>query len=118
MPRYPPAFNSGASFFSIRSSTLIARNPADASFRVQWDLPAPDIPMNESLSKTPLQRPSKDSVPRRPRQAPRHAQLANLYRSETSPHSTQTRDRHLFSFAKFTRCIPFWREAGFGSTDL
>src|SRR5256885_5712439 len=28
---------------------LIARNPASASFRVQWDLPAPDIPMNESL---------------------------------------------------------------------
>src|SRR5467141_3635062 len=35
---------------------LIARNPASASFRVQWDLPAPDIPMNESLIKRPRRR--------------------------------------------------------------
>src|SRR5882762_5599509 len=46
---------------------LIARNPASASFRVQWDLPAPDIPMNESLIKGPRRRflapRSKNSAP-------------------------------------------------------
>src|ERR1700689_213328 len=53
MPRCPPAASSPASFSSIRSSTLITRNPAPASFCAQCDFPAPDIPMRESLSTDP-----------------------------------------------------------------
>src|ERR1700693_5021255 len=53
MPRCPPAASSGASFFSIRSSILMTRNPAPASFCAQCDFPAPDIPIRESLITFP-----------------------------------------------------------------
>src|ERR1700674_404054 len=53
MPRCPPAASSGASFFSIRSSMLMTRNPAAASFCAQCDFPAPDIPIRDNLITYP-----------------------------------------------------------------